>query len=513
MGTGVDLHMLEWARAQFAMTAIFHFFFVPLTLGISFIVAFMETIYVKTGKQEWKEITQFWQTLFGINFAIGIATGIIHEFEFGTNWSNYSWVVGDIFGAPLAIEGIIAFFMEATFAAVSFFGWNRVSKIFHLSSTWLLAIGSNLSALWILIANGFMQHPAGYEFNIDTARAEMVNFWELILQPVAQVKFLHVVTAGYTLASIFVIGISSYYLLKKRHIQFAKKSIAVGAAFGLVSSIFVAVIGDDHAYEVTNAQPSKLAAMEGLYEGTKGAPIVAIGIPTGAEPGAKQEEAFSLEIPLPYALSLLGKHDPNAFIPGLNDLLNGNEEYGIVPAATLIEWGKKALNAMKEYHEAKKAGDTEKMAEAKAVFEKYSQYMGYGYLTDPKQIFPAVAPLFYAFHLMVALGFYFIILTSIFYYMVIKDKLEASTTMLKIAVFSTPLPWLATSFGWMTAEIGRQPWTVFGLLPTSASVTPIHLTNVQGTFFLFLVTFVVLGLAELKILFRQVKIGPAEGGH
>lgn len=512
--TAVDMGALEWARAQFAMTAIFHFFFVPFTLGMSFIVAFMETIYVKTGKKEWKEVTHFWQLIFGINFAIGIATGIIHEFEFGTNWSNYSWVVGDIFGAPLAIEGIIAFFMEATFAAVSFFGWNRVSKTYHLASTWLVAIGSNLSALWILIANGFMQHPAGYTFNIDTMRAEMDNFWELILQPVAQVKFLHTISSGYVMASLFIIGIASFYLIRGVHKDFAVKTIKVGAAFGLVTSIFLAVIGDDHAYEVTNAQPTKIAAMEALYEGKKSAPIVALGFPTGVPAGSPQEEAFigGFEIPLPYALSLLGKRDPNAFVPGLNDLLNGNKEYGILSAQELINKGKIALHAMRDYHVAKKAGNTVEMAKQKKLFEENQQFMGYGYLTDPQQIFPPVKPLFYSFHIMVGLGFYFILIFIVFYMMVRKDKVAEISIWHKVALYSVPLPWVATSLGWITAEMGRQPWTVFGLLPTSASVTDIDVVHVQATFFMFLITFVALGLAEMRILFNVIKNGP-KGGH
>lgn len=523
MTTGVDLEILEWARAQFAMTALFHFFFVPLTLGMSFLVAFYETIYVKTGKKEWLEITHFWQLLFGINFAIGIATGIIHEFEFGTNWSNYSWVVGDIFGAPLAIEGIVAFFMEATFAAVSFFGWKRVTKSYHLMSTWLLAIGSNLSALWILIANGFMQHPAGYEFNIETARAEMVDFWALILQPVAQVKFLHTINSGYVLSSLFVIGVSSFYLVKGKHKDFAKKSITVAAAFGLVTSIFTAVIGDDHAYEVTNTQPTKIAAMEGLYEGQEGATLVAFGFPTGAEPGSKQEDAFYFEIPIPYALSILGKHSLDGFVPGVNDLLNGNEKYGILPAIELIEKGKKALTAMHAYHEAKEkmksatdeATKTQLKAEMdahKKVFEANNKYMGYGHLSDPKDIFPPVKPLFYAFHLMVGLGFLFIAIFSIFYGMVLKNKVTTPNMWHYVATFSIPLPWIATSLGWITAEMGRQPWTVFGLLPTNASVTPVDISSVQATFFMFLGAFVILGIVELSIMFKAIKNGP-KGGH
>ncbi len=527
----VDLNMLEWARAQFAMTALFHFFFVPFTLGMSFIVAFFETIYVKTGKEEWKNITQFWQLLFAINFALGLSTGIIHEFEFGTNWSTYSWVVGDLFGAPLAIEGIVAFFMEATFAAISFFGWKRVSKGVHLSATWLLAIGSNLSALWILIANGFMQHPSNEfgNFNIDTSRLEMTNFWKLIMQPVSQVKFLHTVSASYTLASVFVLGISAFYLLRKKHVEFAKKSAAVAAAFGLVSSIFVAVIGDDHAYEVTNTQPTKIAAMEGLYVGEKGAPIVAIGIPKDVPALSvnNNDNTWAFKIEIPHLLSILGKHSSDAYVPGLKDLIQGNPEYGIWPLKKLADIGAQAKADLLAYHAAKAKGDMAGMEAAKKDFYsvvwsgpdgltlRKADLIGYGYfknVSNPNLIHPPVAPVFYAFHIMVALGFWFIILFIWAWFAVVKGSFENSALLQKLAVISVPLPWIATSFGWMSAEIGRQPWTVFGVLPTAESATPIALANVQATFFLFLVAFVILGIAELKILFTVVKHGP-KGAH
>ena len=523
----VDYSMLEWARAQFAMTALFHFFFVPFTLGMSFIVAFFETIYVKTGKAEWKEITQFWQLIFGINFAIGLSTGIIHEFEFGTNWSTYSWVVGDLFGAPLAVEGIVAFFLEATFAAIAFFGWKRVSKGVHLTASWLLAIGSNLSALWILIANGFMQHPSSefYTYNMDNARLEMTNFFSMITQPVAQVKFLHVVSSAYTLAAVFVLGISSLYLLRGKHKDFAKKSATVAAAFGLVASIFTAVIGDEHAYEVANTQPTKIAAAEGLIIGEKGAPIVALGFPKAVDPRNtnSNDEAFSFKIELPSMLSFLGKRDSNAFVPGLKDLVNGNPEYGIWSFDKLHAEGAKAIEALKAYHAAKAKGDKAAMEAAKAEFYKVvanvngikvtrADLMGYGYLTDPTKLYPPVAPVFYSFHIMVGLGFWFILLFILAYVSILKGTFENNTLVQKLAVLSVPLPWIGTSFGWMTAEIGRQPWTVFGVLPTSESVTPIALTNVQATFFLFLTAFVILGIAELKILFTVVKNGP-KGAH
>ena len=553
------MHMatLEWARAQFAMTALFHFFFVPFTLGMSFLVAFFETIYVKTGKQEWKQITQFWQTIFAINFALGLSTGIIHEFEFGTNWATYSWFVGDIFGAPLAVEGIVAFFMEATFAAIAFFGWKRVSKGVHLSASWLLAIGSNLSALWILIANGFMQHPDNVFMNVDinTARAVMTNFWALITQPVAQVKFLHTISAGYTMASLFVLGISAFYILRGKHIEFAKKSAAVAASFGLVASIFVAIIGDEHAYEVTNTQPTKIAAMEGLYVGQKGAGIVAIGIPKNlpATEVASNDQGWMFKIEIPHLLSILGKHSYNAFVPGLKDLIEGNPQYGIWPLAKLAKIGAEAKEDLMTYHKAMKAYDqalnNHNLAEAnkeKAIAQKAkndfytvvwstnpnligkviykvhngqvvlrkADLMGYGFFKgkNPDLIHPPVPPVFFSFHIMVALGFWFIFIFLWSWIAVVKNSFANSRLLQSVLVFSVPLPWIATSFGWITAEVGRQPWTVFGFLPTAESVTPIALTNVQATFFMFLTAFVILGIAELKILFTVVKHGP-KGAH
>ncbi|MCJ7800841.1 MAG: cytochrome ubiquinol oxidase subunit I, partial [Candidatus Marinimicrobia bacterium] len=282
-----NLALVDWSRAQFALTALYHWIFVPLTLGLSFIVAFMHTIYFKTGDAKWKNMTKFWMKLFGINFAIGVATGIILEFEFGTNWSNYSWFVGDIFGAPLAIEGILAFFLESTFIAVMFFGWERVSKRFHMMSSWLVAVGSNLSALWILIANAWMQNPIGMKFNPDTARNEMANFFEIALSPTAVYKFLHTISQAYIIGALFVIAISAWFLLKKRHIDFAKKSILIASIFGLLSSIFVVWTGDGSAYDVAQTQPMKLAAMEGLYDGETNADLVAVGILVGKDSDRK----------------------------------------------------------------------------------------------------------------------------------------------------------------------------------------------------------------------------------
>lgn len=326
-----ELSSVDWSRAQFALTALYHFLFVPLTLGLSFMIAIMETIYVKTKNERWKKITKFWLSLFAINFAIGVATGIIMEFEFGTNWANYSWFVGDIFGAPLAVEGIMAFFLEATFFAVMFFGWDKVSKGFHLLSTWCVAIGSNLSAFWILVANGWMQYPVGMSFNPDTARNEMQSFFEVALSPVAISKFLHTIGSGYVISALFVMGISAWFMLKGRHIIEAKKSLVVGASFGLVCSIFLFFSGDESAYRVTQTQPMKLAAMEGVYQGEHRAGLVPFGILNPKKTIDNNESVFLFDITIPYALSILGNRDPNSFVPGIEDLIYGNESKGIEP--------------------------------------------------------------------------------------------------------------------------------------------------------------------------------------
>ncbi|MBN2773890.1 MAG: cytochrome ubiquinol oxidase subunit I, partial [Prolixibacteraceae bacterium] len=381
-----DLSLVDWSRAQFALTAMYHWIFVPLTLGITFIIAFMETLYVKTGKEEWKKITKFWMTLFGINFAIGVATGIILEFEFGTNWSNYSWFVGDIFGAPLAVEGILAFFMESTFIAIMFFGWKKVSKKMHLLATWLTAIGANLSALWILVANGWMQKPVGMVFNPETARNEMQNFWDVLFSPTAIDKWLHATSSGFVLAAIFVIGISAWYILKKREIILAKKSILVAAIFGLLSSVYLIWTGDDSARTIANEQPMKFAAIEGLYNGSEGAGLVAMGVfsSTETDPVNENYKDFNIKIEIPNFLSYMAFLDWNAFVPGVHDLINGNEKYGYMAASEKIERGKIAIQKLKEFKDARKSGNTEAAETMKTEImskdfqDNYFKYFGYG---------------------------------------------------------------------------------------------------------------------------------------
>jgi len=508
----MEEHLIDWSRAQFALTAMYHWIFVPLTLGLGFIVAIMESVYVKTGSDFWKKTTKFWMTLFAINFAIGVATGIIMEFEFGTNWANYSWFVGDIFGAPLAVEGILAFFMESTFFAVMFFGWNKVGKKFHLLSTWLVAIGSNLSALWILVANGWMQYPVGMQFNPDTVRNEMVNFWDVLFSPVAIAKFLHSIGSGYVMASLFVVGISAWYLLKGRDVVFAKKSMIVGATFGLITSLFLILSGDESAHQVAMKQPVKLAAMEGLYEGKTEAGIVGIGILNPLKTLTNEADEFLFKVEAPYALSLLGYHDPHAFVPGLKDLVYGNESQNIMSADAKIEKGKLAIQALKDYKEAKKANDMVKAQEAKSILEENMNYFGYGYLKSPEQIVPPITPTFYAFHIMVTLGGWFTVLFIVLLYLTMKKDITDYRVLLKAAVASIPLGYVAGETGWVVAEVGRQPWAIQDLMPVGVAATHIATTSVMVSFFMFATLFTLLLIAEIKIMTKQIKIGP-DGGN
>jgi cytochrome d ubiquinol oxidase subunit I len=508
----METEVVDWSRAQFALTAIYHFLFVPLTLGLGFIVAIMETIYVKTNSQEWKKMTQFWMTLFAINFAIGVATGLIMEFEFGTNWANYSWFVGDIFGAPLAVEGILAFFMESTFFAVMFFGWNKVGKKFHLLSTWLVAIGSNLSALWILVANGWMQYPVGMTFNPDTVRNEMTNFWDVLFSPVAISKFLHTIGSGYVISSLFVVGISAWYLLKNREILFAKRSMIVGATFGLITSLFLTLSGDESAHQVALKQPVKLAAMEGLYEGKEGAGIVAIGILNTDKTLTNQEEAFTFELEIPYALSLLGYHDIQAYVPGLQDLVFGNSARNIMSTEEKMHKGKIAVVALEEYKEAKKAKDEAKALKAKQTLEANMHYFGYGHIHSPKDVVPPIALTFYAFHIMVLLGGWFLVLFAGVLFVLTQKEITRFPLLLKAALYSIPLGYIAAEAGWIVAEVGRQPWAIQDLMPVGIAATKISSTNVQISFWLFAFLFTLLLIAEIKIMTQQIKIGP-NGGH
>jgi cytochrome d ubiquinol oxidase subunit I len=506
-----DLSMVNWARAQFALTAMYHWIFVPLTLGLSFLLAFFETLYVKTGNEEWKRITKFWMKLFGINFAIGVATGIILEFEFGTNWSNYSWMVGDIFGAPLAVEGIFAFFLEATFFAVMFFGWDRISRKTHLFSTWMVAIGSNLSALWILVANGWMQYPVGMAFNADKARFEMQNFWEILFSPVAIGKFTHATSSSFQVASLFVVGISSWYLLKGRHQDIAKKSIIVASVFGLFSSAFVGFTGDEAAYTNARVQPMKLAAFEGLYNGEKGADLVAMGLLNPSKKPGDDQNTFLFDMKIPGLLSLLANRQPGSFVPGINDLIYGNPEYNITSTTTKIENGKIAIELLAQYKAAQKAGDESKAATALANFERYKADMGYGYLGSPEEAVPPVGLTFYSFHIMVALGTFFPVLFLAFLFFAYKNTLADKKWLLGLGVLSIFLGHVASQAGWVVAEVGRQPWAIQNLLPVTVARSNLTAATVQTTFFMFLALFTLLLIAEIRIMLKQIHFGPEEG--
>lgn len=506
----LDLSLVDWSRAQFALTAIYHWIFVPLTLGLSFIVAFMHTLYFKTNSEKWKQATKFWMKIFGINFAIGVATGIILEFEFGTNWSNYSWFVGDIFGAPLAVEGILAFFLESTFIAVMFFGWERVSKRFHMLSSWFVAFGSNISAIWILVANAWMQNPVGMKFNPDTARNEMVNFFDVLLSPTAVQKFLHTVTSAYLLASVFVIGVSAWFLLKKRHEIFAKSSIIIAATFGLIASLMVAMTGDSSAYDVAQTQPMKFAAMEGLYHGEGRASLVAVGILNPKKEVSNDEDEFICSVNIPYALSILSYRDINAYVHGIDDLVYGNVDKGIIPTSERIEKGKIAISALRDYKAAQKVKDVAKADSTLKIFNENYAHFGYGFLDKPEDTIPPVALTFYSFRIMVMLGFYFIFFFILVLILTMKDKIQDKKFVLKLAIWTIPLSYIASELGWVVAEVGRQPWSIVNILPVGVSTSHLSTSSVQITFWLFTILFTALLIAEIKIMTRQIKIGPKE---
>ena len=514
----LDAALVNWSRAQFALTAMYHWIFVPLTLGLGVIMAIMESIYLKTGDEKWKKVTKFWMTIFGINFAIGVATGIIMEFQFGTNWSNYSWFVGDIFGAPLAIEGILAFFMEATFISIMFFGWNKVSKRFHLAATWLTALGATLSALWILIANAWMQYPVGMEFNPDTVRNEMVDFWAVVLSPIAINKFLHTIVSSWVVGALFVVGVSGWFLIKKREVDFAIKSLWVGAIFGLISSILIIWTGDGSAYHVAQRQPMKLAAMEGLYEGKTNADLLAIAVLT---PGKTYNDSIdpyivSVKVPVPGLLSFLGYRDFNAFVPGVKDIIEGGYE---TPEGTALsfeerkEKGKKAQTALNEYKKAMSEKDTANALVHKAVLRENYPHFGYGYLDKPEDIIPNIPIVFYAFHIMVTLGMYFLALFALLVFMLYRRKMQNANWLSYAALFTIPLGYVASQVGWIVAEMGRQPWAIQDVLPLQAAISGISVESVKITVFLFAALFTALLIAEVRIMAKQIKKGPETEQH
>jgi cytochrome d ubiquinol oxidase subunit I len=508
---------VNWSRAQFALTASYHWLFVPLTIGLGLIMAIMESLYVKTGDEKWKNATKFWQKIFGINFAIGIATGIILEFQFGTNWSNYSWFVGDIFGAPLAIEGILAFFMEATFVSIMFFGWNRVSKKMHLASTWLVFVGASLSAFWILVANAWMQYPIGMEFNPESVRNEMVDFWAVAFSPVAYNKFLHTTFSCWAVGAAFVVAISGWYLLKKRHTDFAVKSMKIGSLVGLVAFVMLAVTGDGSAYHVAQKQPMKLAAMEGLYEGKEGAGLVAVGMLNPARKNYNDDvDPYIFKIELPKLLSLLGYRDINAFVPGIVDIVEGG--YTLPDGTTALsfqerrERGLKAIKALADYQVAKEEGRDADAANHETILRENYAHFGYGYLETEEDLIPNIPLTFYSFHLMVMIGVYFILFFMVMLYFLYKKDMVTNRWLQYVALWSLPLAYIASELGWVVAEVGRQPWTIQDILPVQAASSAISANNVATTFILFAVLFTGLLIAEVTIMVKQIKKGPDSEG-
>lgn len=506
------LSVVDWSRAQFALTAMYHWLFVPLTIGLSVICGIMETIYYRTGSERWRSITKFWMTLFGINFAIGVATGIILEFEFGTNWSNYSWFVGDIFGAPLAIEGLLAFFMEATFVAVMFFGWNKVSRGFHLAATWLTALGVAISSLWILVANAWMQNPVGMEFDPEQMRNVMSDFWAVAFNAVSMNKFFHAVFSGWALAGVFVAGVSAWLMLRRSNVQAARSSMRVGAWFGLAGMVLTFFTGDGSAVQVARVQPMKLAAMEGLYNGKVGQELVGLGIlNTDKKPGDAQDPMhFSINIP--YGLSILANHDPNSFVPGIDDLIagititaEGDTLYGD-SYAERIEIGKRAQQALRDYATAKQAGDEVGMKLAAANVARDFHYFGYGYFDSPVEAVPPVALTFYAFRVMVILGSALLLVLLVLAFAAsFRPNWLNHKWLLWVGILSIPLVWCCSQAGWIVAEVGRQPWTIQDLLPVGAAISGVPASNVQTTFWLFAAVFTLLLVAEVSIMIRFLK--------
>jgi Cytochrome bd-type quinol oxidase, subunit 1 len=523
----LSVSAVTWSRVQFALTAGYHWLFVPLTIGLGLIMAIMETVYVRTDDEKWKNVTKFWQKIFGINFVIGIATGIILEFQFGTNWSNYSWFVGDIFGAPLAIEGIFAFFLEATFVSVMFFGWNRVSKKAHLTSTWLVLIGATLSAFWILVANAWMQYPIGMEFNPDTVRNEMVDFWAVTLSPVAYNKFLHAVFSCWATGAVFAVGVSGWYLLKKRHTDFAIKTMKISAMVGLAGFVMLAVTGDGSAYQVSQKQPMKLAAMEGLYEGKEGAGLVAIGMLNPAKQAYNDDiNPYIFKLEIPKLLSFLGYRNINAFVPGIKNIVDG--DYTLQDGTTALSFeerqarGRKAIQALADYQTARQeesdainAGNSTAAAAAAVAAANYETilrenyaHFGYGYLETEEDLIPHVPLTFYSFHLMVIIGVYFILFFLVVLYFLYKKNMSTARWLQYVTLWSIPLVYIAGQLGWIVAEMGRQPWTIQDILPVNTAASAITAGNVMTTVILFAVLFTGLLIAEVAIMVKQIKKGP-----
>lgn len=498
--------IVDLSRLQFALTAYYHFLFVPLTLGLSVILGIMETVYVMTRREIWRDMTKFWGLLFGINFAMGVATGITMEFQFGTNWAYFSHYVGDIFGAPLAIEGLMAFFLESTMLGLFFFGWDRLSKPAHLAVTWMVALGSNLSALWILIANGWMQNPVGAEFNPQTMRMEITSFYEVLFNPVAQAKFVHTVSAGYVTGAIFVLAISSYYLLRGRHRAFAVRSMRVAVSFGLLSALSVVVLGDESGYVATEHQKMKIAAIEAMWETEEPpASFTVFGFPD-----MERKETIA-EVKVPWVLGLIATRSLDTELPGIKELVERVKVH--------IAQGLKAYEAL----ETLRRDPTN--TEAAAVLKKNQKYLGYALLlkrvrddilnATPADIdkaawstVPDVPVLFWAFRIMVGLGFFFILLFAVGLWLSVRHAFERNRWYLRFALYSLPLPWIASHLGWTVAEYGRQPWVIEGILPTFLGVSPVSLGQITFSLAGFIFFYSLLAIVDVLLMIKYARMGP-----
>ncbi|WP_395701780.1 cytochrome ubiquinol oxidase subunit I [Aquabacterium sp.] len=502
--------LVDLSRLQFAATAMYHFLFVPLTLGMVWLLVIMESVYVMTGKVVWKDMTRFWGKLFGINFALGVTTGITLEFQFGTNWAYYSHYVGDIFGAPLAIEGLMAFFLESTFIGLFFFGWDRLSKTQHLMVTALMAIGTNLSALWILIANGWMQNPVGAAFNWQTMRMEMVDFWAVVFNPDAQAKFVHTVSAGYVTGAMFVLSVSSWYLLKGRDVEFAKRSFRVAAAFGLASACSVIVLGDESGYTVGEAQQTKMAALEAMWH-TEPAPA-GLKLIAGIDE-AGQRNRWELEVP--WVMGLIGTRSVSRTIPGIHDIKVRNRER-IVNGITAVT----ALETLRRHRDDGAALQT---------LQRTQGDLGFGlllkkYTTDVRQAtpemieravndtVPRVTPMFWSFRAMVGLGFAMLALFALAFWSTLKAQCTARPWLLRWALLMLPAPWIASELGWFVAEYGRQPWTIYGVLPTHLSVSTLSVESLYGSLAGFVGFYTVLLVVEVYLMQKFARQGPGSLG-
>jgi len=500
------MDLVELSRLQFGMTALYHFLFVPLTIGLSVLLGIMETVYVMTGRAIWRDMTQFWGVLFGINFAMGVATGLTLEFQFGTNWAYYSQYVGDVFGAPLAIEGLMAFFLEATFIGFFFFGWDKLSRVGHLIATWLVALATNFSALWILIANAWMQFPVGARFNADTMRMELADFPAVLLNPVAQAKFVHTVSAGYVTGAVFVLAISAWYALRGRHIALARRSMAVAASFGLASALSVVVLGDESGYTAGQNQQMKIAAIEAMWH-TEPAPasFTVFGLPNLKT----HKTEFAVEVP--WILGLIATRSIDRKVAGIDELVEA--------AKTRIKSGLIAYETLDNIRH-----DRENSA-LRAALDSHAMDLGYALLLKrlrpdiehatqadidraAQSTIPNVPVLFWSFRLMVAVGFWLIALFAIAFWLSAQQRIERSRLFLWAALLSLPLPWLAAELGWIVAEYGRQPWAIYGVLPTSLAVSQIAPSNVVASLVAFGIFYSALLVADLYLLIKYIRLGP-----